>query len=223
MSIENNLEKITVILGIWLHFGKFLGSILMSAIAHFHWNNFPAQITVHHTEKHYTLIVFVYSCSTCQHCQSHQVARNHHTPPDLTSCGINCKVRSNCWEPFQVLKIFKIKMKRALIIIPRLFCSPDSFCTHLSLLLHAKKQNCTVTSQYIYFSGCIYSSTFRIPPVSNYHVHFLQLHALINFFFPFLSDFVLFKSGTFRSFFSADRWGPQDSRLGYCCSTPLLM
>lgn len=75
-------------------------------------------------------------------------------------------------------------MMRAPITIPRLFCPPVSFCTHI--LSTFSPAACKET-KFLYFShnieGSIYSSTFRIPPVSNYHVHFLLLHALTNFFF----------------------------------------
>lgn len=177
--------------------------------------------TSHWETPHSACFCLLLQC--LQWCQSHQVARNQTTRSNLL-CKLEptAKLRLNCWEPFQVLKISKIKMMRAPITIPRLFCPPVSFCTHI--LSTFSPAACKET-KFLYFShnieGSIYSSTFRIPPVSNYHVHFLLLHALTNFFFHILSCFVLFKPGTFPLFLFADRWCPQDSRLCNCCSAPL--
>lgn len=114
----------------------------------------------------------------------------------------NCKVRLNCSGPCQVLKTSKIKMMRA-IIIPRLFCSPDSFCHMYLRHFHYcwMQRNKIVLSLSLSFrctlETCVYFIVFRIPPLPVATMLIFCSKTLTNIILQFLSGFALFKPGTF--------------------------
>lgn len=210
-STENNQEEIPVILGIWLYFGNFLGSTLVSPIAHFHWNSFPAEIIILYiTLRNSTLCLFLFTAAVLAMVSVIRLqgtTTDHQIKPPVQTGG-NCKVRSNCWELFQVLKISMIKMMRALTTIPRLFCPPNSFYTpFLSTFSPTAREEtklyCHLSVFQLHSRGLHLLQYLQNPTCQLLPSSFSAVtcpHKL--FFFQFLSVFVLFKPGTFPSFLS---------------------
>lgn len=226
---EEKLKEIIVIWGIWLHTGKFLGSTLVSAIAHFHWNSLSCKdySSVHPPEKHHTLLlVFVFSCRSCDGV-SHTGCKEplQSTRPNLHKMEPTAKLD----QTVEGVSSSENLQDESSHHHSQAFLSPRQFLPHIILSTFTAaackelKLYCYSLELFqLYFKDLCLLQHLQNPTCQQLPCSFSAVICLHKCFLQILSGFVVFKPGTFSLVLSAARSSPWDSGLGYCHSAPPL-
>lgn len=119
-------------------------------------------------------------------------------------------------------------MTRVLITTLKFFCPQDSFCTCIlsTFNLTAFKETklyCHVSVFHLQSRGLHLLQHLQNPTCQQLPCLFSAVKCPHKLFLPSFFQILCSSSQAFFLFSSADRQGPKDSQLCYCCSAPLLM